>query len=136
MLLRHDRFGTVFPEVAVIITGQQGMARILNTTKTESRDFNPNGNSVVTGKIAPMLFGGEVVVFPQFDTIFDTKNTGIIPFFIVCAEAVAYDKPTKLSMDASYHLVKEKHSFYFNIINRYNSTVIDETGIFSVAVKY
>lgn len=118
-----------------IVTGHIGQARILNSTKTESRDFVPNANSVVTGKLNDFLFGGELFVFPQFDEIFDVVTTGIVPFFIICNEALAYDRPTS-SMRTVAKRVEEKMAYFFNAVLRFNMTVIDETGIFLLNTLY
>ena len=117
-----------------IITGFAGMSRILNTTKTESRDFYPNGNSVVTGKIGPQLFGGEIFVYPQFDSVFNV-SAGVIPYIIVCIGAGAYDRPNG-GMKAFYELNKQRQSYYFQATNKYNSTILDETGVFFLNTKY
>ena len=118
-----------------IITGFTGLSRIQNTEKTESRDYVPNANSVVTGKIGPQLFGGELFVFPQFDTVFDVKNSGTVPFIILCDQAAAYDRPTQF-MKTIMKYDEVKLAYFFNAILRYNMTFIDESGVFLLQTKY
>lgn len=117
-----------------ILTGQTGYAKILNTEKTESRDYNPQGNSVVTGKIAPMLFGGEVFVFPQFDEVFDIQSSGIVPYIILCDQAAAYDRPTEF-LRTVFEYDVQRMGYYFNAILRYNMMFIDEEGVFVINTK-
>ena len=117
-----------------IITGFTGLSRILNTTKTESRDFVPNANSVVTGKIGAQLFGGELFVFPQFDEVFDITTSGVVPYIILCDQAAAYDRPTNF-MKTTFKYDDYRLAYYFNAILKYNMTFIDETGVFLLNTK-
>lgn len=117
-----------------IITGQTGYAKILNTEKTESRDFVPNANSVVTGRMADWLFGGEVFVFPQFDEVFNIQTTGIIPYIIMCDQAAAYDRPKEF-MKVMYEYQMTRRAHYFDAELRYNMMFIDEEGIFVINTK-